>query len=195
MVRKHSHLLSVLPLLLAVLALPACSSVKKELGVGRNSPDEFTVVKRAPLTLPPDYELRPPTDPAAAPPPQQDTVMQAREAVLGKSEKPAVKDKAEEALLAKAGATAASDDIRKTIDEENGIISLRNKPVAQKLIFWNDADENLDGRPLLDNAPTSVVDPAKEKERLEKNLQEGKPVNAGNVPVIEKKKSTIDKIF
>ena len=39
-----------------VLLLGACSGVKEELGLTRNSPDEFTVVKRAPLTLPPEWE-------------------------------------------------------------------------------------------------------------------------------------------
>ncbi|MCP4354402.1 MAG: DUF3035 domain-containing protein, partial [Proteobacteria bacterium] len=33
-----------------VIALSACTSMKKELGIARNSPDEFTVIKRAPLT-------------------------------------------------------------------------------------------------------------------------------------------------
>ena len=46
--------------LAAALSLSACADMKKELGIGRNSPDEFMVVKRAPLTLPPDDDLRPP---------------------------------------------------------------------------------------------------------------------------------------
>ena len=36
------------------LLLAACDSVKRQVGVGRHSPDEFAVVKRAPLTLPPE---------------------------------------------------------------------------------------------------------------------------------------------
>ena len=34
----------LLPSLAALLLLPACSSVKQELGVGRNSPDEFAAI-------------------------------------------------------------------------------------------------------------------------------------------------------
>ena len=37
-----------------VLALSACEGVKKQLGFTKQSPDEFKVVSRAPLTLPPD---------------------------------------------------------------------------------------------------------------------------------------------
>lgn len=39
----------------------------KALGVSKNSPDEFAVVSKAPLVLPPDYELRPPKPGAERP--------------------------------------------------------------------------------------------------------------------------------
>ena len=59
-------------LLMAVLALSACDSAKKQLGIERQAPDEFAVVKRAPLAMPPDYTLRPPT-PGAQRPQEQTT--------------------------------------------------------------------------------------------------------------------------
>jgi hypothetical protein len=43
--------------------------------------------------------------------------------------------------------------------------------------------------------PASTVDAKAEAERLKKNQAEGKPANAGDVPVIEKKQGTLDKIF
>ncbi|HEY7598344.1 MAG TPA: DUF3035 domain-containing protein, partial [Candidatus Limnocylindrales bacterium] len=45
-----------------LLLLAACGrgSVQGALGMGKRSPDEFSVVSRAPLILPPDYGLRPP---------------------------------------------------------------------------------------------------------------------------------------
>ncbi len=42
-----------------VCGVSACSSMKKTLGIENSSPDEFMVTTRAPLTLPPDYDLRP----------------------------------------------------------------------------------------------------------------------------------------
>lgn len=52
------------PLLLilgAALILSSCGeSTKRALGLARTSPDEFAVVKRAPLSQPPDFNLRPP---------------------------------------------------------------------------------------------------------------------------------------
>ena len=175
-------------LLAAVLALPACSDVKQELGVGRNSPDEFMVLQRAPLTLPPDYTLRPPTDPSEAQP-ATEAAAQAKTTLLGKVEVPAVEGAGEETLLTKLGISSAEPNIRKLIDEDNGYIALKNRPVAEKLIFWNDE------KPSPDNIPSSVVDPQKEAERIKQNQAAGKPINDGTVPVIEKKTGALDNIF
>src|ERR1043165_793788 len=71
-----------LPLALA-LALPAvagCSSTKEMLGLTKRSPDEFQVVSRAPLSMPPDYSLRPPTP--GAPRPQEGTTTQQAENIV-----------------------------------------------------------------------------------------------------------------
>ena len=43
-----------------LLMLAACSSVTKEdLGLANNSPDERLVEERAPLSLPPEFNIRP----------------------------------------------------------------------------------------------------------------------------------------
>ena len=51
----------------AVFALTACEGVKKQFGLTKQSPDEFRVVARAPLSLPPDFTLRPPEPGAVRP--------------------------------------------------------------------------------------------------------------------------------
>ena len=43
------------------LVLGACGGVRDTLGLAKRSPDEFTVVRKAPLSMPPDFNLRPPT--------------------------------------------------------------------------------------------------------------------------------------
>src|SRR5688572_33350449 len=76
------------PILIAALAvaLPlatgGCSGVKETLGLTKQSPDEFKVVSRAPLSMPPDYNLRPPT-PGSARPQEGTPRDQAQQAVLG----------------------------------------------------------------------------------------------------------------
>jgi len=189
MAKYKMKTLSGAALVAVILALCACTSVKKELGVGRNSPDEFLVVKRAPLTLPPDYTLRPPANPDGAAVPAVESANTVRASLLGKNEAPAVQGASEKAFLDKIGAATANPDIRRQIDEENGYISLTNRSVADKLIFWDDAPAP------VENIPTSVVDPQAEAARIRKNLAEGKPVTEGVVPVIEKKQSTLDKLF
>jgi len=54
----------------AVSLLAACgggSNWKQMLGIEPTSPDEFAVESRAPLTIPPDFDLRPPAPGAARP--------------------------------------------------------------------------------------------------------------------------------
>ncbi len=61
--KKSLVLMSVL---LAVSVLGACSTAtKKKLGLVSEGPDEFMVMSRAPLSLPPDYDLRPVNDMSA----------------------------------------------------------------------------------------------------------------------------------
>ena len=41
--------------------IAGCTDFKKSIGLEPTLPDEFAVESRAPLTLPPDFELRPPS--------------------------------------------------------------------------------------------------------------------------------------
>jgi Protein of unknown function (DUF3035) len=178
--------------LAALLLLPACQSVKQQLGVGRGGPDEFAVVKRAPLSLPPDFELRPPGE--GATPAGADPSAAAKAAVLGGGTD-AGRQSGEEALLATMGAQNADPNIRAVIDHENGVIAVQNTSVKDKLLFWKDAPAADDPAALDKNAPPSEVDAKAEAERLKKNKTEGKPVNDGEVPTIKRKQNTIEKLL
>lgn len=48
--------------LTAVAMLGGCSGIGKALGFSKRPPDEFDVLARAPLVVPPDFNLRPPAD-------------------------------------------------------------------------------------------------------------------------------------
>ena len=170
------------------LSLSACSDVKKELGIGRNSPDEFMVVKRAPLTLPPDYDLRPPAEGSA--PPAAEASTQAKTTLMGEgTAEDAPKGTAEDEILSKMGADKANPAIRSIISQENGYLAIENQKLVDKLIFWKD-EETTDA-----NVPASVVNAKEEAERLKKNQQQGKPANEGDVPVIERKEGAFGKLF
>ena len=57
-----------------------CSDLKQMVGLDQPMPDEFAVELRAPLTIPPDFSLRPP-DPGA-PRPQEKSAEQQAEQVI-----------------------------------------------------------------------------------------------------------------
>src|SRR5215472_8383716 len=47
--------------LVGVVAVAGCTDFKRSIGLEPTMPDEFAVESRAPLTIPPDFDLRPPT--------------------------------------------------------------------------------------------------------------------------------------
>jgi len=61
-----------LVLLTALVLLSGCNNFKQMVGLEPVSPDEFAVESRAPLTIPPDFNLRPPAP--GAPRPQEGSV-------------------------------------------------------------------------------------------------------------------------
>jgi hypothetical protein len=71
-------------LMTGLFGLGGCArgSVQDALGLGKRAPDEFAVVKRAPLIVPPEFDLRPP-DPGAPRPNIGRTSDQARVALTG----------------------------------------------------------------------------------------------------------------
>lgn len=160
------------------VSLSACGGVKESLGLNRKAPDEFAVVKRAPLAMPPDYALRPPR-PGAPRPQEQATSQQARQAVFGGEEPQPVsnaKTDGESLLLQKAGGNAADPNIRRKVDKETASLQDRNVPVAKKLL-------GLGGAEFEPSA--TVVDQAAEAERLRENAEQGKPVTEGETPSID----------
>jgi len=47
-------------LILNLIFLSSCSSIKKGMGLEKDVPNEFLIEKKAPLVLPPDYKILPP---------------------------------------------------------------------------------------------------------------------------------------
>jgi hypothetical protein len=61
------RVLPVVACIAAGILVSGCSNWKQSLGIEPTSPDEFAVESRAPLTLPPDFALRPPQPGASRP--------------------------------------------------------------------------------------------------------------------------------
>ena len=67
----------IIGLVAMTATLSACSSLTKEkLGLSNKAPNEFMVTTRPPLSLPPEYDLRPVVEPVEA---KQESLSQADE--------------------------------------------------------------------------------------------------------------------
>ncbi len=122
----------------AGLVLVGCNSFRQALGTAKNPPDEFTIVTKAPLVIPPDYNLRPP-QPGAAARNEPDPDAQARDALFpqGAAAQAAALGAAysdgEKLLLSKTNALAVDPDIRRRITTDAGQEDL-GTDFAQKVL-------------------------------------------------------------
>jgi hypothetical protein len=195
-------------LLASGLVLAACSggSVQRALGMSKRSPDEFAVVSRAPLILPPDYELRPPR-PGEPRPEVGTTADQARSTLVGQGAAPEAEpapgttvlparpapatttSAGQEALLGEAGGDAVDPEIRRRIAEENQSLAAVEDELFTRLLQWRE--------PVTLGA---TVDAQAETERLRANRSSGRPPTEGDTPtVVERRQSPlgalVEKVF
>jgi hypothetical protein len=160
--------------LVAAAGLAGCQSTQRALGMSKVTPDEFRIVTKAPLVVPPDYALRPPA-PGEPRPQELQPESAARNALLGQREAEQRSD-GEKLLVAKAGAEKADPLVRYVVDDEFGDIAHKEKSFADRVMFWkkDDAAAQPQQTAALDGS-SAPIDPAAEKERIAK-LTGNKPV-------------------
>ncbi len=142
----------------AMLSLSGCGGVKSALGLGKSAPDEFAVVTKAPLIVPPDFSLRPPK-PGALRPQELQPTDTARRVLLGEAADaaPGEPSQGEVALLVNAGADRVDPNIRAVLEEESGRLRQKDKGFTDKILFWRGDDNGPD--PIL-------LDATSESQRL-----------------------------
>jgi len=192
-----------LPLLVAAaLALAGCDATRDQLGLTKKAPDEFTVVTKAPLVIPPDFTLRPP-QPGAKRPQEVQPEQAARGAIVdaggGRATRGASADQArrslvasgfvgataldngsseaEVALLQQAGATEVDPAIREIVNRETTVLAQKDKSFTDRLLFWQE-------KPPFG----STLDAGSEAQRLREAAAEGRAPNEGETPVITRRK-------
>ncbi len=173
-----------------VLGLAACSDVQKQLGLTKQSPDEFKVVARAPLVVPPDFSLRPP-EPGIPRPQEGTTSDQAKKAIFGIQQPQAqlqagtlepniegdTRSLGELSLLKAAGVGQSDPNIRRIIDAETQRINADSDDFLEALVFWRD--------PAVAG---EIVNAEEEARRLRENVALGKSITDGETPTIERKR-------
>jgi len=191
MTMSRTSVLMTTALIALSFGVTGCSDVRESIIPSKRAPDEFAVYTRAPLNLPPEYNLRVPapgTDrPQAVNP--KDIV---EEAVLGSSSRAENPETQQanvtpglNALLRDTGAADADPSIRNILNQETSILAEEDASVMERIMFWGAPSEY-----------GSAVDPGAEKKRIQENQALGQPLGNGEVPTIEKKrKGLLEGIF
>ena len=181
-------------ILVFVIALTGCEETKRVFGKTKEATDEFAVYRRAPLSLPPDSDLRPPT-PGVSRPQVVNPRDQARAALglsakktdkvdLSKSEDITRLSNGERALLALTGANKANPQIRKLVEEKTADLYETNETFTDKMVFWRSKNKGV------------ALDPQKELKRIREAQSLGKPLNSKDIPsVTRKRKGLLEGIF
>ena len=160
------------------LSLAGCGgqSLKEVLGYGKSAPDEFSIVTKAPLVIPPDFSLRPPTPGAPRPQESAPDVM-ARAALVGEDTQVASlgsSSAGEQTLLNQTGATEADPNIRKVVNSESQSLTDKDEGFVDSMLSFKGAEE----------PPAHVVDPEGEARRIQSNEAQGVSVTEGETPSV-----------
>lgn len=130
----------------AAFAASACSS-------GPTTPDEFRVVRKAPLTVPPEFNLRPPT-PGESRPQDLQADAQARMAVFG-TDLGQSASQGEKLFVRALGGEATDRTVRAAIDFDSAQIVRKNRSFADAILNFGKSTPS-----------EPVVDASAEAERL-----------------------------
>ena len=181
---------SLLILGASLAGLSACSGAKEKLGLVKDAPDEFAVIRRAPLVVPPELARLPVPQPGAPRPQEKSAQELAAEAVFGENVPQSVEDDiaendlfadvprdnvksasqptaAESALIEAAGAQSASSDIRQVVNEENEDTAYEEQAVIDKIF-----DRKIE-------AEGSVLNPTEEAARIRQQVPEARVIVPG----------------
>ena len=191
MLQKLLRQQTIIVILIGAMALlTACEETKRALGQTKESPDEFTVYQRAPLSLPPDYGLRPPA-PGAQRPQTGNPRDRAKKALgvpvrtadrstAGQQQNLGSLSQGERAMLNLTGASQADPSIRQLVGKESSNLVEEDKSFTDKLVFWQ-----------RNSKFGTAVDPVKERKRIQEAQALGKPISSKDIPTISKKKKAL----
>ena len=193
---KKSVLQMLFGLIIGTFGLGGGENAKETIGLAKQAPDEFAVVTRAPLNIPPKFDLRPPKLGAkrpqkVTPTSKARTILLRKNSLREKTEKTNAAiasgrfSNGEIAFLQVAGALDADSSIRQIVNKESSVLAEVGNGILRKVIFWR-----------KDEKSGVLVDAEKEAKRLRQVVAEGEPVTKGETPVIvRKKKGLLEGIF
>jgi hypothetical protein len=170
------------------LVLASCGNgadLSRTFGMSRDAPDEFDVTTRAPLSMPPDFALRPPR-PGAPRPMELSERTQAEEALVPQTAlgTPQAGESAGQAALMQQAGPPSSNRIREQIDAD-ARMQQADTGFLDQLMFWKRSQPK-----------GIVVDPQKEAKRLREDAALGESPEVGDTPIIQpRRKGWLEGIF
>ena len=166
---------AILAVAMCGVAIAGCSSLRNLAGLQKKSPDEFAVTTKAPLVIPPDFNLRPPM-PGAPPTNQLDPSSNAEQALFSGTSDPQTVaagmrgnyTPAEKLLLANAGIQKADPGVRVKLTADQRTVQNANRSFTDKVLGASATPDN--GKPVNGDAEVTKR-------------------NSGNRPVTKKEES------
>jgi hypothetical protein len=175
-VARAASALPMFALVAVLLAGCGTTDLSRTFGFTRDAPDEYTVTTQTPLSMPPDFNVRPP-NPGAARPQQVSTQRQAEEALVPQTAltgDPTGQASSGQAALVQAAGPSPPSNIRAEVNGEAAAEAVQNQSFVDTLMFW---------RPTP--TPGIVVDPQKEAQRIKENAALGRSQDTGDTAIIQ----------
>ena len=160
----------------STLGLVAATAISLAACASSGGPDEFRVVRKAPLTVPPEYNLRPPAL-GQARPQELSPEAQARVAVFGVDFGQGASE-GERMFVRAAGGDAVDRTVRAQVDFDASQAVRKNRSFTDTILNWGGA------------AGEPVIDPAAEAERLRAEQEAVKDITGGAPVVIQPKRTS-----
>jgi hypothetical protein len=171
-----------------ILLLNSCGGVKEKIGIIKKAPDEFQVYESKPLSVPPNFELRPPAEGEILANENDESIIFSDENNIDKN-----LTLSDEILLISLGEKEIEKNIRKIINDENSIQEV-DKSLLDKIINFEPIFEG------KTNKESEIINAVEEKKRIEDLKSDIKSIETNledteNNNETDEEKSFLDNIF
>ena len=171
-----------------ILLLNGCGEVKEKIGIIQKAPDEFQVYESKPLSVPPNFELRPPAEGEILNNEKDENIIFSNENNIDEN-----LTLSDEILLISLGEKEIEKNIRKIINDENSIQEV-NKSLLDKIINFEPIFE------VEKDKESESINAEEEKKRIEDLKTEIKSIETNiedteNNNVTNEEESFLDKFF
>jgi hypothetical protein len=159
---KNGSLRAALLIAVTAVALSGCDTLRSAAGMDKSAPDEFAVTTKAPLVIPPDYNLQPPR-PGAVPTNQVDPTDSAENALFGNdpatiaAQLPSTYSETEKMLLANAKVQNIDPRIRQNLASDYKNMLGADDGFTNDILFWQKPKPDT-GQPLDADKEAKKID-------------------------------------